>query len=230
MSQNKKENPWLNLIFNIAIPTFILIKLSKAEYLGPVYGLVIALMFPLVYGVVDLIKTRSVNFISVLGLVSILLTGVFGLMELSPEWIAWKEMSVPLIIGIAVPLSMKTKFPLFEKMLYNDTLLNIPLIEEKLAENNTEAEMRDAIKKATYLFSISFFVSAILNFALAKYIVVSPAGTEAYTEQLGQMNALSFPVIAIPSMVVMMGVFYFFIKSIEKLTGLKMDDLIHAKK
>jgi len=125
---------------------------------------------------------------------------------------------------------MKTKFPLFEKMLYNDTLLNIPLIEEKLAENNNEVQMRDAIKKATYLFSISFFVSAILNFALAKYIVVSPAGTEAYTEQLGKMNALSFPVIAIPSMVVMMGVFYFFMKSIEKLTGLKLDDLIHAKK
>lgn len=229
MDKKKQENPWLNIIFNIAVPTFILIKLSKEEYLGPLYGLIIALAFPLGYGIYDLIKTKQVNFVSVIGLVSVLLTGIFGILKLPPEWIAWKEAGVPLLIGIAIPLSMKTRFPLFEKMLYNDTILKIDLIEEKLSENRAEPALKAVIKKSTYLFSLSFLVSSILNFALAKYILVSPPGTEAYTEELGKMNGLSFPVIALPSMLVMLAVFFYFIKSLEKITSLKFEEMINAK-
>jgi predicted permease len=39
----KKENILVNLCFNIIIPALILSKLSKPAYLGPLWGLVIAL-------------------------------------------------------------------------------------------------------------------------------------------------------------------------------------------
>ena len=50
----KKKNSQLNnLLFNIAIPVIVMMKLSKEEYFGPTYGLVIALAFPLGYGLYE---------------------------------------------------------------------------------------------------------------------------------------------------------------------------------
>ena len=52
----KPENPWLSLGINIAIPALVLMKLSGPEYLGPVYALIFALSFPLIYGIQDLVR------------------------------------------------------------------------------------------------------------------------------------------------------------------------------
>ena len=52
----KKENMLLNIGCNVIIPSLIMTKLSKPEYLGQVYGLVVALLFPFTYGVIDLIN------------------------------------------------------------------------------------------------------------------------------------------------------------------------------
>ena len=91
MVDNKKENPLSNLLFNIALPAIVLMKLSKEEYLGPTWGLILALAIPAVYFLYDLFKNGNRNFISILGFVSILLTGGIGLLELSPGIYAIKE-------------------------------------------------------------------------------------------------------------------------------------------
>ena len=96
------SNTFLELIFNILIPSLILMKLSSDEYLGTVYGLVVALMFPLVYGLYDFYKSKGLNFFSVLGFLSTLLTGGIGLFELDAEWLAIKEAAIPAVIGLVV--------------------------------------------------------------------------------------------------------------------------------
>ena len=105
-ADERPENPWISLLINIAIPAVILMKASGEDRLGPVYGLLVALAFPLAYGLTDLYRRRKVNFISALGVVSILLTGGIGLLQLDPRWIAVKEAAVPLVIGLAVVLSL----------------------------------------------------------------------------------------------------------------------------
>ena len=52
------------------------------HWLGPKWGLIVALVFPLGYGVYDFVRRRKTNFISVLGFVSVLLSGGLGLMKL----------------------------------------------------------------------------------------------------------------------------------------------------
>ena len=103
-----QENPLVSLLFNIAIPALILYKLSTPERLGPVWGLLAGLAFPLGYGLYDFARRRRTNFISILGFVSILLTGGFGLMELDGIWFAVKEASIPALIGLAVIGSLWT--------------------------------------------------------------------------------------------------------------------------
>ena len=46
-SKAKKENPFISLFINIVIPTFIMMKGAKPEYLGPVNALIVGLAFQL---------------------------------------------------------------------------------------------------------------------------------------------------------------------------------------
>ncbi|MHB0918762.1 MAG: VC0807 family protein, partial [Thiobacillus sp.] len=74
MTPTKKSNPLLELLINIVIPSIILMKFSGEQDLGVVGGLLVALAFPLGWGTFELIGRGKINFFSVLGLVSILLT------------------------------------------------------------------------------------------------------------------------------------------------------------
>lgn len=68
----RRESVLLSLALNILIPSMILFKLSAETRLGPVWALVLALLFPITYGIVDLVRRGKVNWISILGLVSLL--------------------------------------------------------------------------------------------------------------------------------------------------------------
>ncbi len=91
----KKSNPLFEVLFNVIIPSFILMKFSGEEHLGTAMALVVALAFPLVYGGMDLIRNKKFNFISALGFISVLLTGGIGLLELDTRWLALKEALIP---------------------------------------------------------------------------------------------------------------------------------------
>ena len=73
----------------------------------------------------------------------------------------------------------------------------------------------------------SFVLSAILNYVLAMWIVQSPSGTYAWNDEVGKMTALSWPVIAIPSMAMMMVVLMKLVKGIETCTGHGMEEILH---
>lgn len=228
-SATKQENPLLSLLLNIVIPSVILMKFSTDETLGPVAGLIIALAFPIAYGIYDFIDRRKVNFISILGLLSVLLTGVFTLIKLAPHWIAVKEASVPAIIGTAILISLKTKFPLVKKLLVNDTILNLNLVHERLASKGNQQAFERLLVEASYLLAGSFFLSAVLNYGLARYLLVADPGTAEFNEQLGQMTALSWPVIVLPSMIVMIVALLRLVSGIKKLTGLELEQILHSQ-
>ena len=77
-----------------------------------------------------------------------------------------------------------------------------------------------------FFFASSFFFSAAMNYALATWIVVSPAGTTAFNEELGRLTLLSYPMIALPSMLIMMAVLYYLARSIRELAGLKLAEAL----
>lgn len=228
MAQNQSHGSLLaNLGLNIIIPTVILTKLSGAEHLGPQWATVVALAFPIAYGAYDFHKTREANIFSILGVISIFLTGGISLLELDPKYIAIKEAAIPGIIGLAVLISHYTPYPLVRKLLFNEQIINVEKITQVTQERGTTAQLETRLKTTSYLVAGSFFLSSTLNYLLAKWIVVSTPGTTAYTEELGKMTALSFPVIALPSTIVMMVSLFYLFKGIEKLTGLRFEDILN---
>ena len=221
-----KPRPWVDLLVSIIIPSVILMKLSGDEYLGSVMALVIGLAFPLGWGLFELVRYRKYNFIAVLGIVSVGLTGGIGLMELDAGWLAIKEAAVPAVIGIAVLVSTRTRYPLVRTLLYNPSVLNVDKIQAVLKENGSEEEFEARLLKASYFFSLTFLFSSIMNFVLAKWIVTSPSGTQAFNEELGRMTLVSYPMIAIPSMIMMIAIFYYLWRSIRRLTGYTLEDVM----
>ncbi|WXL25184.1 VC0807 family protein [Ectopseudomonas mendocina] len=221
-----KPRPMMDLLISILIPSLILMKLSSEQRLGADGALVLALAFPLGWGCFELIKYRKFNFIALLGLISVLLTGGIGLLKLDNQWLAIKEAAVPGLIGIAVLVSTYTRYPLIRTMLYNKNVLNVDKIHQRLEETGNTAQFENRLLKATYWLSSTFFFSSAMNYALAKWIVVSPAGSEAFNEELGRMNLLSYPMIAIPSMIMLMAIFYYLWRTISGLTGLKLEEVM----
>jgi hypothetical protein len=232
-TQNKTKRPnntFLELIFNIAIPSLILMKLSGDEYLGSMYALVLALFFPIGYGLYDFIKNKSMNFISLLGFLSTLLTGGIGLFELDVEWLAIKEAAIPSAIGLVVLISGFWGKPLIAKVLLNPLIFNLDLIYESLSNKGKTDKFKAKIQFANHLLAVAFVFSATMNYLLAKWIVVSPAGTSEFNEQLGEMTMLSYPVIAIPSMIMLAAIMFYVVKSVMKLTGLTLEQILNAEK
>lgn len=215
-----------NLLFNLIIPTLILTKLGKEEYLGPSWAIVVALAFPIGYGLRDFSKTREANIFSIIGVVSIALTGGISLLQLDPKYIAIKEAAIPGLLGLATLISQYTRFPLVRTFLFNEQIMQVDKITQAAREKGTEALLEQRLKTATVLVACSFFLSSVLNYLLAKWVLVSPPGTTAYTEELGKMTALSFPVIAVPSMIVMTISLIYLFKGIEKFTDLTLEDIL----
>ncbi|MBA6233329.1 MULTISPECIES: VC0807 family protein [unclassified Colwellia] len=225
----KRPNAFLEIIFNIAIPSLILMKLSGDEYLGTVPALIVALLFPLGYGLSDFIRNKSMNFIALLGFLSTLLTGSIGLFELDVEWLAIKEAAIPAVIGLVVLISGFWGKPLIAKVMLNPLLFNLDLIYQTLENKNKIQAFKARIQWANHLLSSTFVFSAAMNYLLAKWIVVSPAGTTEFNEQLGEMTLLSYPVIAIPSMVMLIAIMFYVVRSSMKLTGLTLDQILNGE-
>ncbi|MFO7483331.1 VC0807 family protein [Oceanibaculum nanhaiense] len=226
MTDTAKPSPLIELAVTLIVPSLILMKLSGPEDLGAVNALLLALAFPLAWGARDLLMRRKLNLFAALGLVSILLTGGIGLLQLDTQWLAIKEAAIPGLIGLAVAVSAHTRYPLVRVLLFSPALMNVEQIQQSLGQRGNGDAFETRLKAATWMLGGSFILSAAMNYFLATWIVVSPAGTPAFNEELGRLTLLSYPMIALPSMLIMMAVLYYLARSIRELAGLKLAEAL----
>jgi hypothetical protein len=225
---NPKENQGsslLNILFNVILPSVILIKFSGS--LGSVASLIVALFFPIVYGAQEFIRHKKSNILSIIGFVSILLTGLIGLLQLKPEYLAIKEALIPLIIAVVVFSTQNSKFPLVIKLF--EQLLDLDHIKSHLDTPQKKTHYEKVLRMSSTLVGLSFLVSSVLNYVLARIVVVSAPGSVAFNEELGKMTALSYPVIALPSSLILVLAIWVLIKKLQTLTGLTLEELLKIK-
>jgi len=222
----RKSRPLIDLLLSIVIPSIILMKFSDANELGASGALIVALAFPVGLGLYELIRFRNTNYFALLGLISVLLTGSIGLLQLDAQWLAVKEAAIPALLGVAVLISARLGYPVIRLLLYNAKLLDIERISTILRARGQEGLFQDRLLNATYLLGATFFFSAVMNYLLARWIVVSPAGSAAFNEELGRLTLVSYPVIAVPSMLMILGIFYILWRNIHGLTGLTLEEIM----
>lgn len=222
----KNDNGFLNLIINVVIPSVILTKFSAPEKLGQVNALILALSFPILYGAWDFFTKKKFNFISALGLLSVILTGGIGLLKLDKTWMIVKETSIPLIIGLAVLYSQRTSKPL-AKVIF-EQIFNLEKIKEEFSKTENPGLIEELLKKFGYYLSYTFFLSAFLNFVLAKVILIGEPGSVEFNESLGKMTALSFPVISVPTLIVLGFIIFKLINTIKHSTNKDIEEFLNT--
>ncbi len=216
----------LNLVCNLVLPTLLLTVFSKDKYLGPLWGLIVAVLFPVGYGIWDFATRRKMNFISIIGFVSVLLSGGFGLLKVDGFWFAVKDAAMPVVIGLSVILSLRTRQPLVKELLFNEQVIDVARVEAALAERDTRPAFERLMVRASYSLAATFFVSAAINFATARWLIRSEPGTEAFNAELGKMHSIGLVVMAVPAMIMMMIVLWRLIGGVQKLTGLDTDSIL----
>ena len=222
----KRENIWLNIGLNVIVPSVLMSKGSDWLSLAPAPLLVLSLAFPAAYGIYDFVTRRKCNFFSILGLVSILISGGVGLLELDKDWIAIKEAAIPALFAIAVLASLKTSFPLVRTFLYSPELFDVPKVEAALIENKNESQFEKLMTRCTLYLAGSFLLSAVLNYLLAKYFIRSETGSPEFVSEMGAMTFWSYPVIMVPTMAVMIFALNQLVNGIEKYTGFDLNDIL----
>ena len=123
-------------------------------------------------------------------------------------------------------ISAYTPYPLVRTLLYNPRIIDTGKVENRLHELGNARHFEARLLNATYFLSGTFLISAIMNYVLATWIVTSPAGSAEFNEQLGRMTLLSYPVIAIPSMLMMMALVYYLWTTVRNLTGFTLEEII----
>ena len=220
------ESLWLNLLFNLLIPNGILIALSDDQYLGIKFAIVLAVLFPVSYGVRDFMTRGKYNFFSALGIVSVLFTGGVNLLELDASYIAIKEAAIPGLFGLATLLSLKTSKPVIRMLMLNDTLFEVDKVAAALEKKGRTDEFNRLLVNGSWILAGGFLLSSILNYGLAKALLTATPGTVAFNEQLGTMQFLSFPVIVLPSMLILFANLFYLVRGMTRLTGLSWEDLL----
>ncbi|MEM9227061.1 MAG: VC0807 family protein [Verrucomicrobiota bacterium] len=232
-----RENPWFNLIFNLAAPILLLTKGADwLPFLTPAQVLIIALLFPVGYFIYDLQKRKKVNGISILGFISVLLTGGIGLLKLSPFVFALKETALPLLIGAAVVISLKTKTPMIKLFLYNPSVMDTAKVDAQLDTPEKRLGFDKVIRTCTLIFASSFLVSSVVNFIVTRMVVKTnpkggPEAEAAFNAEIGTQTWITWVVMTVLTLPLMVASMWYLFKGIKELTGLGLDDvLVDAKK
>jgi len=205
-------------------------KFSTDRWLGPLGGLIVALIFPLGYGIWDFATRRETNFFSIIGFASVLLSGGLGLLKVGGIWFAVKDAAIPLVMGLAVLFSLRSKTPLVRTVLLNDQIIDVDAVEAALDARQQRPAFDRLLVNASYALAASLVVVAILHFGLVYTILKSPPGTPAFNNELGRVHLLTILVVAVPSTIVLMVVLWRVVNGLEKLTGLSGDAIFKAEK
>ncbi len=224
MSRPNSSSAIVELLINAAAPTIVLVFLSTEDWLGPVWGLLVALAFPLGFSAYTAVRSRRVSPIALIVIGSVLLTGGIGLFELDVRWFAWKEAAVPLIMGLFVLVSTRTPWPAIPALL--DPLLDAEKVQALLEEKGTTDVHEAALVRATFWMGMVLVLSAVGTFVFARFMVTSATGTEAFTSELGSYTGWSLAAVGIPTLVGMGIVLRGLLVGIEDRTGVDVDELL----
>ena len=226
----KQENALLNLLLNVLLPITVLSYCSKENgrlSLGPTWALVLAVSMPVGYQIYDWIKRKKLNAFSLIGMVSVLLTGGLGLLKLSAQAFALKEASVPLVLGFVFLWTHRTGKPLSRALLLNPDLMDMPRIEKIVAEKSAAAGFERILWQGTWMLAGSMFLSSVLNYFLALFFLTGKdPGSEAYNQGIARQTGWGFLVIGVPMMAFLVVAFMRTLRGVQQLTGLKQEELM----
>lgn len=218
-------NP-LNVLINIALPVFILLRLSSPDRLGPVPALVLAVTIPIVWGLYGLIRTRKPDISSILGIISVLLTGVIGVFELNTRLFALKEGAIPFLFAVVLIASNHTRFPIVT--LLADVVQRRDRVQNQLDEHGGHVAYHQHMIESGKRWALIMITNGTLKMILASFVVTAPAGTEAFNRDLAMWEIVQIPTTMVVATVLILSLIWYIVCGTAEITGLKPADVIRG--
>ena len=213
----------LELGMNVVAPTVVLLFLSGDAYLGPELGLGAGLSFPLVHAGRSLWLKGSISPISVVAVISVLLTGGIGLLELEARWFVLKEGLISVLFAVLTVASLWSPWPAVEVMWW--MVLDEDKVRAALERQEQTDSFQDDLSRATWGFGAVMLGAALATWLLAWFLVTADAGSTEFNEQVGRYTFASFVAITFPSMGAMYFVLNKLMDATETKTGTAIPDL-----
>ncbi|HEV2074334.1 MAG TPA: VC0807 family protein [Thermomicrobiales bacterium] len=207
-----------SVLINILIPIAILLTLSGEDRLGPIPALLLAVGIPVLFGIYTLQRSRRVNISTVVGIVSVLLTGLIGVLRLDAQLFAIKEAAVPIVFALLIVISDRTRFPIV-RLLANQVVMR-DRVERALDARGTHRQFRHHLTHTGRFWAGIMTLSGIVKFFLATWIVTSPSGTIEFNRDLAQFQAVQVPTSTTLTMILMLALLAFLVRGTQRATGL----------
>jgi intracellular septation protein A len=224
---NKKTNqvPLLaQFVINLVIPLVILTRFSDEGKLGATGALLLALAFPVVYELYNVRKRRKFSLVSALAIGGILVTGVIGLLGLSEGWLAVRR-SVPYLAMAAVLIvSAALRRPVLSALLPH--ILEMGKINAAAQKKRTSSMLEQSIRRSGYILGGVLLAIAAASYVLTRVMITGDAGTSVFNQEYARLRVVSLVGINVLLFVSLTAAIYYLGRSIEKLTGLDIDDLM----
>lgn len=215
-----------NALVNIFLPVVILLTLSDDSRLGPLPALLLAVGIPATYGTWNLLRTRKVNASSILGIISVLMTGLIAVLELDTDLFSVKEAVIPAGFAAILLISNRMSFPVV-KLLF-DMVQRRDRVEQTVAKLGQERAYRAHIERSGTIWAVIMFLSAVMKFTLSSLIMSADAGTQEFNRQLATYELVQIPTSMLVTMVLILSLIYYIAKGTGSIIGLPPSEVLRG--
>ncbi|CAN5736958.1 MFS transporter [soil metagenome] len=221
-------NPLIEIVLTIILPSLVMDQFSKPESLGPLGALVVGLLFPVGFGLWCWWTKAGWNMLSILGFITVLLSGGLGLLQLDAFWFAIKESAMLVMLGLAFPITHSLGKPLINALVLQPQLINLKSLDSALDSPEKQNDFNRTMFRASWGMGLGMIGSSVGNFFLALYLLKEKEpGSEAFVKGISRLNWASSIVIGALLMIIMLFVCIWLLRQIQRITGLEKHDLLN---
>lgn len=214
----------LELLCTVGLPLLILQFGTPWFGLGPVAVSVWAAVPAAGWVGAQIVRERTVSALGALALVGVALSGAVAVLQVDGGWFAWKEALLPVAIGVVTAATAATPWAvvgvLFDRILDPGAVARLREVPER------GAAYAGAVRRATLELAASFAAPGLIAFGLARALVVSPGGTDAYVTELGRYTMWSFPMVTVPGVLLSVAVLRRAMGHVEAAAGVPFEELL----
>ena len=217
----------IQFIAGFVIPTLILLTLSDESKLGPLYGMLLSLAFPVAIELYALVTGRKQSMISLFAIVGILLIGAISMFGLSEQWLAARRAGIYVIVAVGLLVVARFRPVLVNRAI--GQLLDMRLVQSALRKNKAEAEWRRNLSTAVYVFAGILLATAVWSYLLTLIIMNAPTGSSEFNAEYARLRIISLPLVTLPLMALVVGVLMYVLSRVERLTGIESELLLKKR-
>lgn len=224
----RTPSPLLQFVINFVLPIIVLTKFSADDQLGPIYSMLVALAFPIVFELFSIYKRNRPSYLSLIAIGGIVVTGSISLLGLSEGWLALRRSIPYFALSAAIIVSIHIKRPLFPLLLTQ--ILDMERINTAAVKHAAKTKLDKHIRYTGYFAGGLFLLIGITSYWLTRSYITAATGSTDFNQEYARLRVMSVFTTTLPLFIGCIALIMYLIMKIEKLTGITLDDLPKKKR